>query len=108
MGSCHIEYVVDVLGGKWKLLMIWTIAQSGTIRFNQLQRKIVGISSLMLSKSLKELENDGLILRHQYNEIPPRVEYELTELSKRLIPALQPINEWGCEAEATHRKAYGE
>lgn len=100
MEKCHIHYVVHVLGGKWKLLIIWAIAQTKVIRFNELQRKIDGISSLMLSKNLKELEHDGLVLRHQYNEVPPRVEYELTELSKKLITALQPVNDWGGEAES--------
>lgn len=106
MKNCHIQYVVNVLGGKWKLLIIWTISQNGIIRFNDLQRKIDGISSLMLSKNLKELENDGLVLRRQYNEIPPRVEYELTERSKKLIVALQPINEWGREAEVEKKKTF--
>lgn len=105
--ECHIQYVVNVLGGKWKLLIIWTIAQSGTIRFNDLQRRIDGISSLMLSKNLKELESDGLLLRRQYNEIPPKVEYRLTELSKKLMISMQPLNQWGCEAEVA-RKAIDE
>lgn len=100
MENCHINYVVRVLGGKWKLHIIWAISQTEVIRFNDLQRMIDGISSLMLSKNLKELEHDGLVLRHQYNEVPPRVEYALTELSQKLIVALQPVNAWGGEAES--------
>jgi DNA-binding HxlR family transcriptional regulator len=97
MENCSIEYALKVIGGKWKLLIVWTMSQNGVIRFNQLQRKIDGISSLMLSKNLKELEEDGLIIRHQYNEIPPRVEYQLSELSKKLIVVLQSLGEWGGE-----------
>lgn len=97
MENCSIEYALKVIGGKWKLLIVWTMSQNGVIRFNQLQRKIDGISSLMLSKNLKELEEDGLIIRHQYNEIPPRVEYQLSELSKKLIVVLQSLGEWGSE-----------
>nr|WP_242841776.1 helix-turn-helix domain-containing protein [Clostridium beijerinckii] len=69
------------------------MSQNGILRFNELQRKVDGISSLMLSKNLKELEEDALIIRRQYNEIPPRVEYELSELSQKLIVALQHLGE---------------
>ncbi len=62
-----------------------------------MQRKVDGISSLMLSKNLKELEEDCLIIRRQYNEIPPRVEYELSELSQKLIGVLHSLSEWGYE-----------
>lgn len=67
------------------------MSQNGVIRFNELQRKVNGISSLMLSKNLKELEEDSLVIRHQYNEIPPRVEYELSDLSQKLIVALRVL-----------------
>ncbi|WP_196599615.1 winged helix-turn-helix transcriptional regulator [Pectinatus frisingensis] len=97
MEECYVRYAMGVIGGKWKLLIVWTISQNGVIRFNDLQRKVDGISSLMLSKNLKELEQELLIIRHQYNEIPPRVEYELSELGQKLIIALNFLNEWGCE-----------
>lgn len=98
MEDCYVRYAMDTIGGKWKLLIIWTILQNGVIRFNDLQRKVDGISSLMLSKNLKELERDNLVIRHQYNEIPPRVEYELSELSQKLIVVLHSLDEWGREA----------
>ncbi|WP_035789907.1 winged helix-turn-helix transcriptional regulator [Clostridium beijerinckii] len=91
--NCSIEYALTILNGKWKLLTIWIMSQNGILRFNELQRKVDGISSLMLSKNLKELEEDALIIRRQYNEIPPRVEYELSELSQKLIVALQHLGE---------------
>lgn len=97
MEDCYVKYAMDVIGGKWKLLIIWTMSQNGVIRFNELQRKVDGISSLMLSKNLKELEEERLIIRHQYNEIPPRVEYELSELSQKLIVVLHSLGEWGYE-----------
>ncbi|AJQ25669.1 winged helix-turn-helix transcriptional regulator [Pelosinus fermentans] len=97
MKNPYIGYALKFIHGKWKLLIIWTISQNGVIRFNELQRKVEGISSLMLSKTLKELEDDKLIIRHQYNEIPPRVEYELSELSQKLIIVLQYLGEWGEE-----------
>lgn len=97
MEDCYVGYAMGIIGGKWKLLIIWTMFQNGVIRFNELQKKVNGISSLMLSKNLKELEEDSLVIRHQYNEIPPRVEYELSELSQKLIVALKALGEWGNE-----------
>ncbi|MFW2489717.1 winged helix-turn-helix transcriptional regulator [Clostridium chromiireducens] len=97
MEDCCIDYALNLINGKWKLLILWTMSKNGIIRFNELQRKVNGISSLMLSKNLKELEEDCLIIRRQYNEIPPRVEYELSELSQKLIVALRALDEWGNE-----------
>ena len=97
MENCCIDYALNVINGKWKVLILWTMSKNGVIRFNELQRKVNGISSLMLSKNLKELEKDSLVIRHQYNEIPPRVEYELSELSQKLIVALRDLAEWGNE-----------
>ena len=97
MENCCIDYALNVINGKWKVLILWTMSKNGVIRFNELQRKVNGISSLMLSKNLKELEKDSLVIRHQYNEIPPRVEYELSELSQKLIVALRDLADWGNE-----------
>jgi DNA-binding HxlR family transcriptional regulator len=68
------------------------------IRFNELQRRVKGISSFMLSKNLEELENQKIVVRKQYNEIPPRVEYSLTELGKAIEPALDMLGAWGIRA----------
>jgi len=97
MEECSVSYAMDILNGKWKLLIIWHIGNEKLVRFNDLQRKVNGISSLMLSKNLKELEADGLVIRRQYNEIPPRVEYELTELGQKLGYVLKELGEWGEE-----------
>lgn len=93
--NCPVTFALSMLNGKWKLPIIWEIHQEEVIRFNELQRRLNGISNLMLSKSLQELEADGIVNRCQYNEIPPRVEYSLTCLGKSLIPALQLLGEWG-------------
>jgi DNA-binding HxlR family transcriptional regulator len=97
MEGCYIEGALKAIGGKWKILIIWTMSQNGVIRFNDLQRKVDGISSLMLSKNLKELEKDSLVIRHQYNEVPPRVEYKLSEFGQKLIVVLEYIGKWGFE-----------
>lgn len=93
--GCYIEGALKAIGGKWKILIIWSMSQNEVIRFNELQRKIDGISSLMLSKNLKELENDLLVIRHQYNEIPPRVEYKLSEYGQKLMVVLESFGKWG-------------
>lgn len=100
MEDCPVKYALDLLNGKWKLRILWELNQQETIRFNELQRRLNGISSVMLSKSLEELERNGIINRRQYNEIPPKVEYSLTDLGKAIDPALQALGDWG-------RKVYG-
>ncbi|MGE5397477.1 MAG: winged helix-turn-helix transcriptional regulator [Chitinophagales bacterium] len=98
MEKCSINYAMEIINGKWKLQILWHIGNERIVRFNDLQRKVNGISSLMLSKNLKELEADGLVIRRQYNEVPPRVEYELAELSQDLFFILKRLGEWGEEA----------
>lgn len=90
-----IKYALNILNGKWKLQIMWEISKLGTVRFNELQRNLDGISSIMLSRSLSELSEYNLVLRKQYNEIPPRVEYTLTDLGKSLCPVLHALEDWG-------------
>lgn len=102
--ECPVEYALTLLSGKWKLQIVWTIIQAKTIRFNELQRRLKGISSLMLSKSLQELERDKIVIRRQYNEVPPRVEYSPSELGSALESALSELGEWGANAyKAAHK-----
>lgn len=101
MEGCSVRYALSLLNGKWKLQIVWAITQAKVIRFNELQRQLKGISSLMLSKSLQELERDKIVQRCQYNEIPPRVEYRLTELGETLKSALFALGEWGANAFKT-------
>lgn len=95
MSNCPIGYALSHLEGKWKLRVIYTISLNGTIRFNELRRQVEGISNLMLSKTLQELEEAGIILRTQYNEVPPRVEYSLSEVGKGIYPVLDSLGKWG-------------
>ena len=94
--DCPILYAMKMIGQKWKLPILWYIADSEnqTLRYKELQRKVVGITPTMLTKCLRELENDYLILRKQYSTIPPTVEYSLTERGKSLIPALESVYNW--------------
>jgi len=88
------EYLTKALGGRWKLHILFILDNGGTVRFGQIKRKLNSISNVMLSKTLKELEQDGIIIRHQYNEVPPHVDYTLTEKGKNVIPALIMLSEW--------------
>lgn len=92
---CPLTYALDLIGGKWRLPIIWALSQNNILRYNELKRKVDGITNMMLSQSLKEMESYGLVNRKQYMEIPPRVEYSLTEAGKDLIPALQSLAKWG-------------
>ena len=94
--ECPILYAMQIIGHKWKLPILWYIADAEhqTLRYRELERKVVGITATMLTKCLRELENDRLITRTQYNTIPPTVEYSLTEQGKTLIPALESIYSW--------------
>ncbi len=93
---CPVELVIELISGKWKLLILREL-MSGTKRFSQLQRAIPGITQKMLTKQLRELERDGLINRKVYPQVPPKVEYSLTELGKSLKPVFDAMHRWGIE-----------
>ena len=94
--QCPILYAMEIIGQKWKLPILWYLAnaENQTLRYRQLERLVVGITATMLTKCLRELEADHLISRTQYNTIPPTVEYSLTERGKTLIPALESVYRW--------------
>ena len=94
---CPILFAMKLIGHKWKLPILWYIAaaNSGAIRYRELERKVVGITPTMLTKCLREMESDGLVRRKQYNTIPPAVEYSLAEYGRKLIPALDSVYTWG-------------
>jgi DNA-binding HxlR family transcriptional regulator len=94
--QCPVEATLEVIGGKWKPLILWQL-RGDKIRFSGLQQNMQGISPKMLTKQLRELEEDGLILREIYPEIPPRVEYSLTEFGKTVLPVLDALCMWGNE-----------
>ncbi len=92
--DCPLEYAMEILGGKWKLKIIWTIYTQKVIRFNDLKRKLPGITDLMLAKILKTFVENNIVERKQFNEIPPHVEYSLTENGKNLVESLSKIRQW--------------
>ena len=83
-----------VLSGKWKILILWYVAFYKVQRFGELIRRLDGITQSTLTKQLRELENDGFLHREIYKEIPPKVEYTLTELGKSFIPILKDMKSW--------------
>ena len=94
--GCGLEAALSVVGGKWKPVVLWQLAQ-GTRRFGELRRLVTGISEKMLIQQLRELEADGIVVRKDFGEIPPRVEYSLTEFGVSLGAALRPLCDWGRE-----------
>lgn len=94
--NCPITASIELIGGKWKTIILYSLL-NGTRRFGEIAVRIPDISRKVLTEQLKELESDGLILREQYKEIPPRVEYSLTELGKSLSPVFRELEIWGTE-----------
>ena len=97
---CFLQKAMGTIGGKWKLPILCSLTANGTTRYNDLLRNIKGISNTMLSKSLKELEEDELVKRFEYLEIPVRVEYSLTEKAAQLQPILLELIQWEIAREA--------
>jgi DNA-binding HxlR family transcriptional regulator len=94
---CGIDAAMDVVAGKWKSLILWELHNYGTRRFAELRRGLPGVSEKMLIQHLREMEEDGLVHREVYREVPPKVEYSLTEQGVSLNAALAPLGEWGAE-----------
>lgn len=103
--QCPILHVFRRIGGKWKLPILWHLADQETVRYNELKRSVHGVTNMMLTKCLREMEDYGLVIRKQYNEVPPRVEYSLTERGKKLLPALGELYAWGREQLDFEKKA---
>nr|WP_154958829.1 helix-turn-helix domain-containing protein [Paenibacillus xylanexedens] len=98
--NCEKELTLAVIGGKWKLIILWHLGLEGTKRFSELKRLIPHITQKMLTNQLRELEEDKLLERKVYAEVPPRVEYSLTDHGQSLMPVLHAMYNWG--------KNYGE
>ena len=92
--KCPVRNVLNRVGDKWSMLVLFTLESTPTIRFKELQRNIPDISQKMLTTTLKTLEADGLIIRKAYPEIPPRVEYEVTSRGKSLLPLIDNLLSW--------------
>ena len=92
---CHFELTLQLIGGKWKLLVIYFLSLQKVIRFGQLRRTLPEISERMLVRQLRELEDDGLVSRKVYGTVPPRVDYALTPLGESLVPIMESLKAWG-------------
>ncbi len=96
--SCFLQQAMESIGGKWKMPILCSLTANGASRYNDLLRNVRGISNTMLSKTLRELEQSGLVRREEYLEIPVRVEYEITERARNLQPILAQLVHWEMKA----------
>jgi DNA-binding HxlR family transcriptional regulator len=101
--TCPVETTIEVIGGRWKVLILRELFP-GVKRFGQLHRALNGITQKMLTQQLRELENDGIIHREVYLQVPPKVEYSLTRLGESLKPILDSMHEWGIKHLAQQNK----
>ena len=95
--ACPMELGINILSGKWKLQILWHIHTQKTIRFNELQRKLGNITTKTLTDQLRELEEQKIIKRTVYPEVPPKVEYSFTELGETLLPVFRALCDWGTQ-----------
>lgn len=102
--KCSVIYALEIVGGKWKLPIIWKLSKQDSLRYNELKRELEGITNIMLTRSLRYLEERDLITRKEYGTIPPHVEYALTDHARGLIPALEAIKTWGDKEIARQKK----
>ncbi|EIV91442.1 helix-turn-helix domain-containing protein [Frankia sp. QA3] len=91
---CGIDAAMDVIGGRWKVLILWALHERAC-RFGELRRELTGVTEKVLASHLRELEEDGIVHREAFDEVPPRVEYSLTPLGYSLNEALAPLGRWG-------------
>jgi DNA-binding HxlR family transcriptional regulator len=93
--NCEKELTLSIIGGKWKMLILWHLGKEGTKRFGELKSLMPGITQRMLVSQLRELEEDLIVNRKVYPVVPPKVEYSLTEQGRSLMPILESMYEWG-------------
>lgn len=93
--GCTVEATLDIIGGKWKCVILWYLLQDGTSRFSDIKRRFPDITSRMLTNQLRELEANGLLDRKVYAQVPPKVEYSLSERGRSLTPVLHALKRWG-------------
>lgn len=95
--GCSVEATLSVIGGRWKSVIIFLLLQNDFLRFGELRRKVSGVTQRMLTNQLRELERDGIVAREVYAEVPPRVEYSLTDYGRTLEPIMLAMRDWGTE-----------
>ena len=101
---CSFELTIKVIGGKWKPIILYHLSENGTRRFGEVRQAMPDITQKMLTQQLRELEKDGLIDRTTYAQVPPKVEYALTELGRTIIPVLHHLRQWGLQYEALNKR----
>ncbi|MDF2724005.1 MAG: transcriptional regulator [Paenibacillus sp.] len=106
--DCKVETALEILVGKWKPIILFHLFSNGTMRFSELQRKLPDITKKMLTSQLRELEYHDIVHRKIYKQIPPKVEYSITEYGKGMTPLLQAMNEWGMAHVAHLNELYGD
>ena len=94
-GNCPVTPLLKMLQGRWKFQIIYELCIQSPLRFGELKKALGGITNTMLASSLRELEQDGLVLREQFNEIPPHVEYFLSKKGEDLLPVFYEMTKWG-------------
>lgn len=95
--GCSVEATLAVIGGRWKPIILFHLMEKDVLRFNEMRRAIQGVTQRMLTNQLRELEKSGVVNRKVYAQVPPRVEYRLTEYGKTLKPILLSMREWGAD-----------
>lgn len=93
--NCPFEVTIELIGGKWKGIILWYLYENGVLRNGELIRRIPSITQKMLTQQLREMEDTGLIVRKVYREVPPKVEYTLTPVAEEIQPILEAMKEWG-------------
>ena len=94
--QCSMELTLDLIGGKWKSLILWHLAEN-TLRFSELRKTLPQVTQKMLTQQLRELEDCGLVKRFIYTQVPPKVEYSLTDAGRSLLPILSSLCQWGVD-----------
>lgn len=95
LDECPVQKILNLFQGKWNLRIIYELSKNESMRFGELKKAVPDISNTVLTSTLKALENQGIVLRQQFNEVPPHVEYSLTESAKALDKVFQTMREWG-------------
>lgn len=106
--DCKVETALEILVGKWKPIILFHLFSNGTMRFNELQKALPDISKKMLTSQLRELEYHDIVHREIYRQIPPKVEYSISEYGKGMVPVLQAMNDWGMAHVKHLEELYGE
>lgn len=92
---CAEIFALEVITGRWRLPVIWTLAQHESLRYNDLKRRVTGVTNIMLTRALRSLEEHRLVERREFRQIPPHVEYSLTPKCREVLPALEMLHAWG-------------